>query len=316
VTDTRFSDDLIVQYLLGELSENQQVELEDRAFEDPVLVSNITAVEHDLIDDYAAGRIRGERLERFESHFLASAERRKKVAFAKALKGVIADSESRDAALDKTHERPFFARLFTFLARPAPAYAFAASAFVLMIAAAWLVMKARTLNSEVARLRAAQETQSSERRQLEAELNNQRARSEDLAAQLEQAQQQTSPVPQEPEKPRSPIIAALTLLPGVSRSGSTTPRLTLPKDATTLRLQIVLDPNETYRVFSAVVTGGGQTVYSGSRLVPTTSRAGRSIRLNVAASALKVGRYEVSLKGLSNSGPIDVGYYYFDLDKK
>ena len=314
MTDTRFSDDLIVQYLLGELSEKQQVELEDRAFEDPVLVSNITAVEHDLIDDYVAGRIRAARLERFESHFLASAERRKKVAFAKALKGVIA--ESRDAARDKTADRPFFARFFTFLTRPAPAYAFAASAFVLVIAAAWLVMKTRTLNSEVARLRAAQETQTSERRQLETDLNNQRARTEDLAAQLEQAQQQTSPVTQEPEKSRSPIIAALTLLPGVSRSASTTPRLTIPKDATTLRLQIVIDPNETYRVFSAVVTSGGQTVYSGSRLVPTTSKAGRSVRLNVAASALKSGRYEVSLKGLSDNGPTDVGYYYFDVDKK
>ena len=88
MTDTRFSDDLIVQYLLGELSEKQQVELEDRAFQDPVLLSNITAVEHDLIDAYVAGQIRAARLERFESHFLASAERRKKVAFAKNLKDV------------------------------------------------------------------------------------------------------------------------------------------------------------------------------------------------------------------------------------
>jgi anti-sigma factor RsiW len=88
VTDTRFSDDLIAQYLLGELSEKQQVELEDRAFQDLVLLSNITAVEHDLIDDYVAGQIRDAKLERFESHFLASAERRKKVAFAKALVSV------------------------------------------------------------------------------------------------------------------------------------------------------------------------------------------------------------------------------------
>ena len=86
--DTRFSDDLIVQYLLGELSENQQVELEDLAFQDAVLLNNITAVEHDLIDDYVAGQIRDGRRERFESHFLTSAERRNKVAFAKALKDV------------------------------------------------------------------------------------------------------------------------------------------------------------------------------------------------------------------------------------
>ena len=316
MTETRFSDDLIAQYLLGELSEKQQVELEDRAFEDPVLLSNITAVEHDLIDDYVAGQIRAARLERFESHFLASAERRKKVAFARALKDVIPEGQSRETARDKVQGRSFFASFFAFLTRPATAYAFAASVLVLVIAAVWLVMRTSTLRSEVARLRAVQETQSSERRQLETELNNQRARSEDLAAQLEQAKQETSGVGQVPEKSRSPIIAALTLLPGLSRSGGTIPRLTIPKDATTLRLQIVIDPNETYRVFSAVVTGGGQTVYSGSRLTTTTSGAGRSVRLNIAASAMKAGRYEVSLKGLSDNGPTDVGYYYFDVNRK
>jgi hypothetical protein len=91
------------------------------------------------------------------------------------------------------------------------------------------------------------------------------------------------------------------------------PRLNIPKDATTVRLQIVIDPNETYRVFSAAVSGGGQTVHTSSRLIPTTSRAGKSVHLNIPASAMKPGRYEVSLKGLSDNGPADIGYYYFDV---
>lgn len=315
MTDARFSDDVIAQYLLGELSENQQVELEDRAFEDPVLLSNITAVEHDLIDEYVAGEIRGVRLERFETHFLASAERRNKVAFARALKDVVAEDQSRETARDKTQDRPFFAGFFAFLSRPAATYAFVAWAVVLLIASVWLVLKTRALRSEVARIRAVQESQSSERRQLETELNNERARSEELAAQLEQATQETGAATPEPQKSRSSIVAALTLLPGISRNGSRIPKLTIAKDATTLRLQIVIDPRETYRVFSAVVTGGGQTVYSGSRLVPKNSRAGRSVHLNIAANALKAGRYEVSLKGLSDNGPTNVGYYYFDVNK-
>jgi hypothetical protein len=317
VTNTRFSDDLIAQYLLGELSENQQVDLEDRAFQDPVLLSNITAVEHDLIDEYVAGQVRGGRLERFESHFLASAERRNKVAFAKALKHVAAEVPSRETARELVPGRSIFANFFAFLTRPATAYAFAVSAVALLIAAAWLVMNTRTLRSEVARLRATQETQQSERRQLEAEFHKEIARGEELAAQLEQAKQDTKENggagTEGPQKSRSPIIAALTLLPGLSRSEGTMPRLTIPKDATTVRLQIVIDPNETYRVFSAAVSGGGQTVHTSSRLIPTTSRAGKSVHLNIPASAMKPGRYEVSLKGLSDNGPADIGYYYFDV---
>jgi anti-sigma factor RsiW len=88
VSETRFSDDLLRQYLLGELAENQQVEIEDRAFEDPKLLKSITALENDLIDEYVAGEIPVRKRERFETHFLAAAERKKKLAFARALHSV------------------------------------------------------------------------------------------------------------------------------------------------------------------------------------------------------------------------------------
>lgn len=318
MTNTRFSDDLIVQYLLGELSEKQQVELEDRAFQDPVLLSNIAAVEHDLIDEYVAGEIRANRLERFESHFLASQERLKKVAFAKALKDVVAQEQRRQPAREQTPHRTFFASLAAFLNRPAAAYAFGVAVLVLAVGAVWLVMNTLTLRSELARLRSTQDAQSTERRRLETELDSERKRSDELAAQLEQAKQNQTggPTPETPRSP-SPIIAALTLLPGLSRSEGTTPKLTIAKDANTVRLQIVIDPRETYRVFSAVVSAGGRTVYSAPRLVPTKANAGRSVYLNIAASAIKSGRHEVSLKGLAENGSTeDVGFYYFDVTKK
>ena len=46
------SENLIARYLLGELSEEQQVEIEDRAFADQKYLASITAVENDLIDEY------------------------------------------------------------------------------------------------------------------------------------------------------------------------------------------------------------------------------------------------------------------------
>ena len=50
------SEQNIRQYLLGELSDQEHVEIEDRAFEDQRVLEQILAVEQDMIDDYVSGR--------------------------------------------------------------------------------------------------------------------------------------------------------------------------------------------------------------------------------------------------------------------
>src|SRR5215213_7410378 len=79
------SEKLIAQYLLGELPEEQQVAIEDRAFEDKEYLATITAVENDLIDEYVRQELSETERLRFEERFLASADRRKRVEFARAL---------------------------------------------------------------------------------------------------------------------------------------------------------------------------------------------------------------------------------------
>src|SRR5829696_6987451 len=86
------SETLISRYLLGELPEEQQVEIEDRAFADKDYLGSITAVENDLIDEYVREELSETDRRKFESRFLASAERRKRVEFARALASVASDS--------------------------------------------------------------------------------------------------------------------------------------------------------------------------------------------------------------------------------
>ena len=46
-------------------------------------------------------------------------------------------------------------------------------------------------------------------------------------------------------------------------------------------------------------------------------RAGRAVTLNLPASILKAGEYELALKGVTDKGITeDIGYYYFDVLKK
>jgi hypothetical protein len=86
--DDPSSEALLVRYLLGDLPDQQQAEIEDRAFTDPEYLRNIQAVESDLIDEYVRGGLSQSDRRRFEQRFFASAERRRKVEFAKALAAV------------------------------------------------------------------------------------------------------------------------------------------------------------------------------------------------------------------------------------
>ena len=82
------SDAQLTRYLLGELTEEQQAEIEERAFRDRRYLLEIEAVECDLIDDYVRGALSEVQRRQFEERFLASAERRRKLKFAQALRSV------------------------------------------------------------------------------------------------------------------------------------------------------------------------------------------------------------------------------------
>ena len=96
------SDDHLVRYLLGALPTDEAERLDERTFVDDELAERLRVVEDDLVDSYAAGTLSGERLQRFESFYLASPRRRSKAAFAKGLQGAIEKSMRQPRAVPDT----------------------------------------------------------------------------------------------------------------------------------------------------------------------------------------------------------------------
>src|SRR4051812_37392044 len=83
---------LLVKYLLGYMTEEEQVRVEDRAFADREYMSALDAVEADLIDAYVSGDLPQTDRRAFEHRFLTSPQRRSKVEFAQALARVTAEA--------------------------------------------------------------------------------------------------------------------------------------------------------------------------------------------------------------------------------
>ena len=314
------SEQNIRRYLLGELSEQEQVDIEDRAFEDQKVLQEILTVEQDLIDDYVSGDIPEEKRQGFETHFLASAERSKKVAFAKALAAVV--NASPATATSVATAPSWRTKLTAFFTRPVTAYSFAAASLLLFVVGSLLVVDRIRLHSELGQLRSAQESRIAQLGQLEKDLANERLRNDELMANrgTQTQQPQTSETqPDGAQQPSSsPVVVALSLFPGISRGSNSLPQLSIAKDVSLVRLQIGIDPQETYRRYRVELrTEKGQPVLAQGNLSARVGSKGRSIPLSVPARALTKGRYEVTLKGITESGTTeDVGFYYFEVVKK
>lgn len=308
------NEKLISRYLLGELSEEQQVEIEDRAFADKEYLASITAVENDLIDEYVRHELSDADRRKFESRFLASAERRKRVEFAKAL-----------ARVEKTAVSQWSWResLYAFLSglNPAARFAFAAAMLILLVGGAWLLTTTLRLRSQLTQLQAENQ---SRQNQIEAE----RRRNEELNARLnlekqqreqtDESLRQLSETADPANPPPRPVIASLTLLPGISRGGGDKPSLVVPADARLVRLNIGIDPEEQYKNFAVELrTTAGRQVWTRENLAARNRGGARAIGLTLPASVLKSGEYELRLSGLKEGGEAeDIGFYYFDVRKR
>ena len=327
------SEKLITQYLLGELPEEQQIEIEDRAFSDKEFLASITAVENDLIDEYVREELPETTRRRFETRFLASEGRRKRVEFARALVHLTDELRVTEKATQRVAPAPVSWRdaLAAFIngLNPVGKIALAAATFIVLLGGAWLITQTLTLRKQLTQLQAQHQSQQSDRQTLERQVDAERRRSEELAAQLNQEKQQraqtdeslrrlTETVNQQtPETPRS-IIASLTLLPGIGRGASTQPRLVLPANATVAQLQIGIDAEETYQSYGVDLrTVAGRPVWTRDSLPARSARGGRSIRLTIPAGALTPGQYELRLKGKTEANVVeDVGFYYFEVMKE
>lgn len=323
------SEKLIAQYLLGELPEQQQVEIEDRAFSDHEFMTSITSVENDLIDEYVRRDMSESDRRRFESRFLASESRRKRVEFARSLAHLldetrVTERETRKVSATRSSWRDALAAFFDGL-NPVGKIALTAATLVILLGGAWLITQTLTLRNRLNQLQAQQRN---DRQTLERQVESERRRNQELSAQLDQEKQQraqsdeslrrlSETANQPSEAPRS-IIASLILLPGISRGATTQPKLILPPNASVARLQIGIEPEEDYKSFGVELrTAGGRPVWMRDSLTARSSRGGRSIRLTLPASALLPGEYELRLKGVPQAGPPeDVGFYYFEVMKR
>ncbi len=81
-------DAVLAQFLLGALPEAESEKIEELSITDDSTALRLQAIEHDLIDAYVRGELSRTDRARFKSSYLATPERRNRVAVANALRAL------------------------------------------------------------------------------------------------------------------------------------------------------------------------------------------------------------------------------------
>jgi hypothetical protein len=317
-------DKLVSRFLLGDVTEEQKAQLEERFFSDDEYFDYMLAIEDELIDDYAQGALSERQREMFEKHFLNSPARLQRVAFAQALQKTANLVEPARQPVER-EAKPWWQSLLGLfgLQNPALQMALGALAIVLMVGCSWLIFESARLRNQLAQAETARLQQEKEAAEQFAE---QRSQNQQLAADLERERNERQQVESELTKEREhrdnqssggiSALVSFVLSAGLVRDDQGARQLALPSSAAQVRLQLKLRRTGDYKGYRAAL----QTLDGVPVATPAATKSGGSgnaVVVTLPARVLKSGDYKLSLTGLTEAGDFEaIDSYYFRVVKK
>jgi hypothetical protein len=283
----------LVDYLLGNLPDEEAERLDERTFSDDEFLWRLRALENDLIDEYARGELSGPVKERFRSSYLSSPDRQARVAFAETLHTLERRTETHAVA---TASVPGGNTRRSAFSVPG---GLAAAAVLVLAVASYLLVQNRRLRTEVDQVRAEQASLSQRAQDLQGQLQDERSTADRMRAEIDSLRETLA-------KLRPTAIASFLLLPP-TRGVGRIPTVTIPRGTTdvTLRLLLETDDFPTYSAALREVAGGAVV----SRTGPLTSAAEadrRAVVVRIPAGTLKSQTYTVDLSGQRASAPAEL----------
>jgi hypothetical protein len=307
-------DDQLVRYLLGLLTNKDAERLDESTIADDEMAWRLRAVENDLVDAYVTGTLTGQTRERFESFYLSSERRRRKVRFARSfLASVERDAEPKDIDGGRDFVRAEDSALppSRVLSPRAAAWRLAAAAALFLLAGGALYDVAR-LHRAMDEAGRVSDVLSNQAHDLERQLNDQRAANAAVARDLENIRAQRTEVTS-----RAVPIVALVLLPQTRAIGPVT-TLAVPQGVDRIALELRLEPNDfhDYRV-ALRDPGTSRIVWRSDRITARTTDDVPTVSAIVPASVLKAQHYSLELDGVSAGGSTEVvGTYVFQMVRR
>ena len=306
------SDDekLITRYLLGELSEENQSQVEERFFADSIFSWKIEAARNELIDEYLRGGLAEHQRQEFEGQFLTSPSLRARVESARMLTEAVSRLSPTEAFTSPRRSRPnLLAKLLL-----------AAAILTVAVGGAWLITENLRLRQKLEQTESERSALQQKEEALQQQINDEQANRGQMAEQLQREHDQLARLEQEidsivaAQQPEHPaLIAFLTLDPIQIRDPHRTPTVVIRPQTRLVRLRVNFDA-QTYVSYHALLAKaeGAQVWQKGG-----IKASGKTVSLSIPANSLTETDYLLTLSGVSSQvQPEDIGKYFFRVVKK
>ena len=311
------SDDRLISYLLGELSEGEQIELESVFFADESSFEHLLLIEDELINDYLSNELSEEESERFRTYFLSTPERKERVEFNRELLASINKIKVLPNPRIAHAKTPQFIK--SHIAKPALLVP-AAVAMLLLLGSLWLYVDRTWLRTQMDEMQAKLALLNEEREALNQQIAEQQTRSQEISEQLRRNQDERKKLELELAKARQSqsVIASFMLAPSESRnSGAKASRIVLSSNPQLLRLKLRLKTGANYKYYRAALQKDGKEILTINELRSGSNASSKVIDLILPSSIFTEGDYLVTVFGITDSRSIEAaGNYSLKVVKK
>ncbi|HEY7293143.1 MAG TPA: hypothetical protein VH583_25125 [Vicinamibacterales bacterium] len=287
------TDQLLISYLVGRCPAEEEERLDELSIVDDEFADRLNAVEHDLVDAYVAGELKGDTLDAFRFRYLASSVGRRKIAFADALRSRAAESKPVPAA------EPERRRWFTW-PQLAPQWAMAAVAVAAVAASVYLVVENRRLTTQIGEGQSARTALEQRQTSLEQQLASERSASNAANQELTRARDEIDRSGKSSPAGASHAGLLAFLLPPATR-GAETMSIRVPQGTDRIQLRLPLESTD-FRAYDATLkTAAGDVVWRGAAELSTRGTSPEAT-ITVPAAELSARGYVVELSGLTRAG--------------
>jgi hypothetical protein len=298
--------------LLGGLPEDAKEQIERQLMTEDGDFEELLIEVDGLVDDYVSDELSERDRLRFESHFLCTPERRRKLRFAATMREYLRvywKTAPKGAGTPKRGIlRAFWDWLFRLVPHPTPTWGTVTAALVLTVATgvSSTVLYLR-VQDQVGQLSAERGSLLQERENLQQQLAAERARTEDLTATVAAMREEPSPT-----LPSVASLVSFALSPGRFREGGELARVRVPSDALLVALQLDIGLDEYPRYRAVLHQAEGDEVWAQAKLAARTVSTGAMVVLTLPSQLLTPGDYYVSLLGVGDGGATEgLGRYDF-----
>lgn len=318
------------QYLLGELSLEEQVLIEQRLFLESAYADLAQAVEDDLVDDYLHNDLNPNEREKFESYFLNNPDHRGDVRIAQALKQyltseVLVHPVTGQVMAGETPAR--FPERYASAGQPRSSsgrrptiwLALAAAILIIISIIAWIAIRStqrpdnRSLEAEVPRT---SPTELPSQQPGPSPINRNINERNEVVEQKNRTGGSKEKLPK--EQPEPTAIVTATILPNLTGRGEGgTNEVAISRQTKSVLLNIPVITITNYDRYHFELLGAGRPIDVRNLTVSVDERLGRIVSVLFPAKRLTQQRYEIRLRGLTAGGvPSESTTYFFTVKKQ